>query len=82
MHSILVRAASSPRRATAVSRSKLKQDGQFGPKTEAAVKRFQKTNGLVVDGIVGTQTSGAIRRKLNALQQTLGTERRGLRAFR
>jgi peptidoglycan hydrolase-like protein with peptidoglycan-binding domain len=65
-----------------VGGAKLKQDGQFGPKTEGAVKRFQKANGLVVDGIVGTQTSGAIRRKLNALQQTLGSEQRGLRAFR
>lgn len=32
------------------------QDGQFGPKTEAAVKAWQRRNGLVVDGIVGPQT--------------------------
>lgn len=31
-------------------------DGIFGPKTEAAVKAFQKKYGLVVDGIVGPQT--------------------------
>ena len=33
-----------------------KSDGLFGPKTENAVKRFQKSRGLVVDGIVGQET--------------------------
>lgn len=31
-------------------------DGWFGPKTELAVKAFQKANGLTVDGWVGPQT--------------------------
>ena len=35
-------------------------DGQFGSKTQAAVKDYQKKNGLVVDGIVGTNTWGKI----------------------
>jgi murein L,D-transpeptidase YcbB/YkuD len=31
-------------------------DGDFGAKTEEAVKAFQKTEGLTVDGIVGKAT--------------------------
>lgn len=31
-------------------------DGDFGSKTEAAVKAYQKANGLTVDGIVGAKT--------------------------
>src|SRR5215213_4460337 len=31
-------------------------DGIFGPNTEAAVKAFQQSKGLGVDGIVGPQT--------------------------
>jgi hypothetical protein len=35
---------------------RLKPDGHFGEKTEAAVKAFQEQNGLPVDGIVGPAT--------------------------
>ncbi|OKH28312.1 hypothetical protein NIES2101_43655 [Calothrix sp. HK-06] len=31
-------------------------DGDFGTKTETAVKHFQSSNKLTVDGIVGQQT--------------------------
>ena len=32
------------------------QDGDFGPKTEAAVRAFQRSKGMVPDGIVGPKT--------------------------
>lgn len=35
---------------------KIKADGIFGANTEKAVKDYQRTHGLVVDGIVGNQT--------------------------
>jgi peptidoglycan hydrolase-like protein with peptidoglycan-binding domain len=31
-------------------------DGVFGPETEQAVKDFQQSNGLAVDGVVGPLT--------------------------
>ncbi|NJK73161.1 MAG: hypothetical protein HC942_02050 [Microcoleus sp. SU_5_6] len=35
-------------------------DGKFGPKTETAVKQFQKDKGLLVDGIAGQKTLAAL----------------------
>ena len=35
-------------------------DGDFGPKTEAAVKAYQSVHGLVADGIVGAKTWAAL----------------------
>lgn len=35
-------------------------DGVYGPKTVAAVKYFQRTNGLTQDGVVGPRTAAAM----------------------
>ena len=35
-------------------------DGEFGPVTEGAVRRFQEQHGLAVDGEVGPETWGAL----------------------
>ena len=43
-------------------------DGIYGPKTRAAVTRFQQKNGLKVDGIVGPETTtGLIQAALNQI---------------
>ncbi len=41
----------------------VKVDGVYGPETEAAVKQFQASRGLVVDNEVGPVTSSALARK-------------------
>ena len=40
---------------------KLSVDGDFGVKTEAAVKDFQKNHGLIVDGIAGKNTIAKLK---------------------
>jgi len=44
-------------------------DGVFGPKTEAAVKAFQKAARIAVDGVVGPQTWSTIEAALKARQE-------------
>lgn len=39
----------------------VKVDGEFGPKTEDALKRFQEKKGVRVDGVVGRQTAAALK---------------------
>ena len=43
----------------------LKTDGIFGPLTEEAVKDFQRSNGLKVDGIVGANTLSKLNLSVN-----------------
>ncbi|MER5208322.1 D-Ala-D-Ala carboxypeptidase family metallohydrolase [Streptomyces sp. NPDC002825] len=44
-------------------------DGEFGPGTEAALRRFQAAYGLTVDGVAGSQTFS----RLNALENSDGS---------
>jgi peptidoglycan hydrolase-like protein with peptidoglycan-binding domain len=48
-------------------------DGVFGPKTRQAVINFQKKNGLVADGIVGSKTEAAMGLNLGGAVQAATT---------
>ena len=50
---------------------KVKLDGDFGPATEGAVKRFQQDAGLEPDGIVGPLTFATLIRPMTDATQTL-----------
>ena len=49
-------------------------DGSFGPKTQSAVKDYQKQNNLKVDGIVGVNTWGSLTGGSNSAATTTPTE--------
>lgn len=42
--------------------SRLKEDGKFGPRTEAVVKEFQRRTNLAPDGVVGPRTKAMLKR--------------------
>ena len=48
-------------------------DGIFGSGTQAAVKNFQKKNGLTADGIVGPKTAAAIGMNLTSSSSSSGS---------
>ena len=48
-------------------------DGIYGSKTVAAVKYFQRTNGLTADGIVGSKTAAALGITLSGSTSTSST---------
>lgn len=42
--------------------SRLQEDGDFGPKTEAVIKEFQRRTRLQADGVVGPKTKAMLKR--------------------
>ena len=57
-------------------------DGVFGPGTEKAVQYFQRKNGLVADGIVGTKTAAALGMTLSGSGQTAPADNSSDRSVR
>lgn len=47
---------------------RVRVDGQFGPATEKALRTYQETAGLVVDGIAGRQSLTALRRQAEPIK--------------
>ncbi|HEY9658509.1 MAG TPA: peptidoglycan-binding protein [Allocoleopsis sp.] len=52
-------------------------DGDFGWRTEVAVKQFQKRHGLKIDGVVGAQTWTALKNNVKAGTRILRLGRSG-----
>jgi len=57
---VLKRGSKGPGVVTLQEFLKIAADGDFGPQTETAVKIWQKSNGLIDDGIVGRNTWAAM----------------------
>ena len=55
-------------------------DGQFGSKTQAAVRDYQKKHGLQVDGIVGVKTWGSLNSKSSSKTSSTGNKKQSAAA--
>ena len=55
-------------------------DGQFGSKTQAAVRDYQKKHGLQVDGIVGVKTWGSLNSKSSSKTSSTGNNKQSAAA--
>ena len=55
----------------------LRIDGDFGWRTEVAVKQFQKRQGIKIDGVVGDQTWTALKNGVQPGTRTLRQGRSG-----
>jgi hypothetical protein len=69
-HPVLRRGAHGPavvELQTALKLARTSGNGQFGPRTEEAVRRYQQAHGLVADGIVGRATWTALLTKQPSL---------------
>lgn len=55
----------------------IKTDGEFGKSTVQAVRKYQRENGLQVDGVIGQQTAASLLGNSNADSITPGALRPG-----
>ena len=49
-------------------------DGDFGPQTESAVMAFQRSNGLIPDGVAGRNTASALLAALDAQSSPVSSD--------
>ncbi len=63
-----------------VTGATLAVDGDYGPRTREAVRRFQQNRGLAVDGVVGPQTDATLRLALGHADRPTTSDRPDLAA--
>lgn len=56
----------------------IREDGLFGPQTQAAVKAFQQLSGLPITGMVDSETKDALTKLSRPRNRSLSPPREGL----